>query len=427
MSAAPNQNTVHPPDTMKKLMILGAAGGQLPFINIAKARGYYTIVVSPQGDYPGFDIADKAYYFDTRDKEHILEAARAENIDAITTDQTDVSVPTVAYVAKHMNLPGIGEDLALQFTDKYEMRKKARELGIAVPDFRKAANLDDALRAGGELGYPLIIKPLDSSGSRGVFKLANAADMRRLFPQSLAFSGQGAVILEQFINGREFVADGFAMGGKYRTLDICIKEHFSGSGRFIANMCMFFSTAANLPDDLREVEATDTRLMQGMGLPFGITHSEYIRSDDDGRVYLVECAARGGGVFISSHLTRYACGFDTNTALIDFLMEGTERFPEASELKGDISAWRCFALPEGVIRQCSGKDELLKIPAVRDVFLDGLQPGTQVHKLEDDGQKLGPIIYCGKTESELREAMAQSARTLHIEVATASGPANIIW
>lgn len=412
---------------MKKLMILGAASGQLPFINIARARGYQTIVVSPKGDYPGFSIADKAYYFDTRDKEHILEAARAENIDAITTDQTDVSVPTVAYVAKHLQLPGIGEELALQFTDKYEMRKKARELGIDVPDFRKAANLEEALAAGEELGYPLVIKPLDSSGSRGVFMVTNREEMHRQLPQSRAFSGQGSVILEQFIIGREFVVDGFAMGGKYRTLDVCIKEHFDGAGRFIANMCMFFSTASNLSEDLRKVEAADTRLIQGMGLPFGITHSEYILSADDGRVYLVECAARGGGVFISSHLTRYACGFDTNTALIDFLMEGRERFPEASELEANVSAWRCFALPEGVIRQCSGQEKLLKIPGVRDVFLDGLQPGAPAHGLVDDGQKYGPIIYCGKTEAELRQAMAESARTLHVEVATASSPGHIIW
>lgn len=412
---------------MKKLMILGAASRQLPFINIAKARGYHTIVVGPAGDYPGFSIADKAYFFDTRDKERVLEAARAENIDAITTDQTNVSVSTVAYVAKHMHLRGIGEDLALQFTDKYEMRKKARELGIAVPNFRKAATLDEALAAGEALGYPLVIKPLDSQGSRGVFRLANPAELRRKFPGSLAFSGQGAVIVEQFINGREFVADGFAMGGKYRTLDVGMQEHFAGPGRFIANMCMVFSTAARLPEDLRKVEEANTRLIRGMGLPFGITHSEFILSDDDGRVYLVECAARGGGVFISSHLTRYACGFDTNTALIDFLMEGRERFPEASELLDNVSAWRCFALPEGVIRQCSGRDELKKIPTVRDVFLDGLEPGAPAHKLEDDGQKLGPIIYCGKTEAELREAMAQSARTLQIEVLTDSGPASVIW
>lgn len=412
---------------MKKLMILGAARRQLPFINIAKARGYHTIVVGPKGDYPGFSVADKAYFFDTRDKEHILEVARAENIDGITTDQTNVSVPTVAYVAKQLNLRGIGEELALQFTDKYEMRKKARELGVAVPDFRKAAILEEALAAGEELGYPLVVKPLDSQGSRGVFRLASPEELRGKFPESQAFSPQGAVIVEQFVNGREFVADGFAMGGRYRTLDVGIQEHFDGAGRFIANMCMVFSTAGPLSEDMRKVEEANTRLIRGMGLPFGITHSEYILSADDGRVYLVECAARGGGVFISSHLTRYACGFDTNTALIDFLMEGRERFPEASELEANVSAWRCFALPEGVIRQCSGQDELLKIPAVRDVFLEDLQPGAVAHGLVDDGQKLGPIIYCGRTEAELRQAMAESARTLHVEVATGSGPGHIIW
>ena len=84
---------------MKKIMILGAGAGQLPFINICKQKGAFVVAISPKGDYPGIKAADSFYDCDTRDKERILEIARKEHIDAITTDQTDVSVPAAAYVA----------------------------------------------------------------------------------------------------------------------------------------------------------------------------------------------------------------------------------------------------------------------------------------------------------------------------------------
>lgn len=118
---------------MKKIMILGAGAGQIPFINICKKRGAYVIVISPRGKYPGIEAADRHYACDTRDKEQILEIARKENIDAVTTDQTDVSVPAAAYVAEQMGLRGIGYQKALQFTDKYAMYCAAKQTGIYVP------------------------------------------------------------------------------------------------------------------------------------------------------------------------------------------------------------------------------------------------------------------------------------------------------
>ena len=88
-----------------------------------------TVVVSRKGKYPGFDLADQVYYYDTQDKENILKAACIEEICAITTDQTDVSVATVAYVADKLKLRGIGQEIAKKFTNKYEMRKAARDAG----------------------------------------------------------------------------------------------------------------------------------------------------------------------------------------------------------------------------------------------------------------------------------------------------------
>ena len=95
----------------------------MPLIKKAKEEGYYTIVASPVKEEPGFELADEKVYVDLRDKEAVLEQAKRLNIDGITTDQAETPVRTVAYVAARLGLPGIGEDMAELFTNKYLMRE----------------------------------------------------------------------------------------------------------------------------------------------------------------------------------------------------------------------------------------------------------------------------------------------------------------
>lgn len=412
---------------MKTVMILGAGKGQLPFIEICKHRGYQTIVVSPKGDFPGFSLADKAYFFDTRDKDSILRVALKEKIDAITTDQTDVSVPTVAYVAEKMGLPGIGSKLAKQFTDKYEMRKAAAKAGIAVPDFMRARNLSEALCAAEKIGYPLIIKPVNSSGSRGVYKIASAQDLNKKYSESSAFDIQQEIIVEKFIDGIEYLADGFAMNGEYHTLDIGTKEYFDLPGCFVSKMCMFVSAKRISQGVEKKVFNTNEALIRALQLPFGITHAEYIYSPTDKKVYLVECAARGGGVFLSSHLTPWASGFKTNEALIDYLLESKCKVVDPERLSNKISAWLCFGLPSGRIVDITGCDKLNEIPGIRKICLDDIYPGKETCILRDDTNKYGPILFCDDSEESIMRAINEVKNVLKININTENGLKGIIW
>ena len=226
----------------KKAMILGAGIGQIPFINLLKERGCYVIAVSVKGNYPGFEIADKCYYVDTRDKEAILEIAREEGIDIITTDQTDVSVPAVAYVAEKMGLKGIGCVTAEKFTDKYVMRCYAENAGIPVPKFIQVNCVDNIIDKVSRMDYPLISKPVNSSGSRGVHRIDNPNELVEKVKMSLDSSVDNKVIIEEFIEGKEYLADGIALDGDYITLDFGIKEYFDLPDTYISKMCMFSSS-----------------------------------------------------------------------------------------------------------------------------------------------------------------------------------------
>lgn len=412
---------------MKSVMILGAAAGQVPFIERCKSSDYRVIVISPEGNYPGFKMADKRYYFDTRDKEGILKAARLENIDAILSDQTDVSIPSVAYVSEKMGLKSIGYQTSLSFTDKYRMREKAKGLGIAVPDFAKASTLQEAQAALQRIGFPAMIKPVDSSGSRGVFKINGAEELERYFDRSLSFSHEKSVIVEGFIRGREYIADGLAIDRRYLQTDLGIKEYFRKENLFISKMCMFSSARSiNDPAELAVLE-TDRAVVEGFGLEFGLTHGEYIVGEDDGKAYLVEVAARGGGLYISSDLTPRACGINTNDILIDFVVEGKSVPVEKLSLTEGVSAWVCFELAPGRIIEIKGRDLVKTLPGVFRADIDDLYVGEYVEEMVNDANKKGPVLIEAGTREECYRYIQRVKDTLDVVVDSGGAMAHIIW
>lgn len=412
---------------MKKIMILGAGEGQLPFINICKKRGYYVIVVSISGNYPGFKLADKSYFVDTKNKDEILNIARLENIDAILTDQTDVSVPTVAYVSEQLGLRGIGYDTSLKFSNKFLMRKAAKEAGVYVPDFAQTNSFDEAKSIAKRIGFPLMIKPVDSSGSRGVYKINSIKELCDNFFISQKYSANGYVILEQFIKGKEYLVDGFAMNNKYINLDLGVKEYFDVSNIFVSKMCMFSSASRSFDNIGNEVLETNKKLVEGIGLPFGITHAEYLYSKEEDKVYLVEIAARGGGVFLSSDITPAATGFNSNESLINYVVEGQVLNIDNVKLDTNVSAWICFTFPKGKIISIEGVSETLNLNGVYKFDLNDVYIGKDTEQLKDDSGKYGPILIKGTSEEECYKVIDQVKSIVVIKVKTDNGIENMIW
>lgn len=412
---------------MKKVLILGANSGQIPFMNICKNKGAEVVAVSIKGDYLGFEVADRYYYCDISDKEGVLEIAEKEKADAVLTDQTDVSVPTAAYVAEKMGLKGIGYETALKFSDKYIMRCEAEKAGIGVPAFGQASDYDEAVQVVSKMNYPIMVKPTNSSGSRGVHKVNCLAELKDAVEESISYSGNGRAIIEEFIAGKEYIVDGFAIDYNYINTDLGIKEYFDKPNMYISKMCMFSSAVLVSDEKEKKVLEANRKLVKSLHLKFGITHGEYIYCEKDQRVYLVEIAARGGGVYLSSDLTPLACGLNTNEMLIDYVLNDTKYDVETLEMDKKVSAWRCFELCPGVIKSISGVEETKKIPGVYKVCLGSLFAGKEVLELINDTRKHGPILVCGSSREECYAALEKVQRTLKIETEGKFGIQGIRW
>jgi biotin carboxylase len=406
-------------------MVLGAGQCQVPIIQQAQEMGFSVIAVSVGGNYPGFSIADKFYEIDVRDKEKILEVADHEKIAGILTDQTDLPVPTVAHVAEKLGLPGIGYDCALCFTNKFRMRRSCEQLGIPVPRHTQAASRQEAEQLIADFSFPLVLKPVDSQGSRGVVRADSGDELREVFDRALKYSAARQVIVEEFVPGREIVVEGFKSDNIFVNLVIGDRRYFDLPNMFIPRQTLFPSVIH--PELQKRILELNDRLIRGFDPRFGITHSEYLVNEETGDIHLVETAIRGGGVFISSDLIPLASNIDANSLLIR-LATGEEGITlHEEDITEKASAYLCFYLPPGRIHRIGGVKELREIPGVHAVYLDDLSVGCMTSNLTDKTMRKGPILIAAEDRPRLEKIAEAVRQTLAIEVATSEGMKGIIW
>lgn len=194
---------------MKRVLILGSGVYQVPLIKKAKNMGLYTIVTSIRGKYPGFLYADKCYYENTTDKEVILQIAQKENVDAILTSGTDVAVSTIGYVCRRLGLNGVSEKSATLVTNKALMKEAFRNYQVCTPEYAIAHSAEDAKMAALKLGYPVMFKCVNSSGSRGVIKVKDSCEIDRAYEYASSVTEKKYIVIEKFVDGCEIGLDGF--------------------------------------------------------------------------------------------------------------------------------------------------------------------------------------------------------------------------
>lgn len=199
---------------MKKILILGASVYQAPLIRAAKRMGLYTVVASVPGEYPGFALADKVYRIDTTDKEAILEAARQEQIDGICTSGTDVAVATIGYVCGHMGLAGVSEEAAARATDKARMKEAFQAGGVCAASFLRASDYEEVCAAADRIGYPVVVKRVDSSGSRGITIVRERAGLAQAYRDAMERTFRPYVLVEEKLGGVEIGVDGVVQNGR---------------------------------------------------------------------------------------------------------------------------------------------------------------------------------------------------------------------
>lgn len=294
----------------KKLLILGAGEMQLPIIEKAKSLDVYTIVADMNAAAIGMQYADRALVVSTMDLDMLKQYALELDIDGILTT-SDAPVSVVASISEELGLSAMSSNAAFICTNKYLQRKLFRENHIPTPFFclcDAKINLDSFCE------FPYIVKPVDSSASRGVQLVDNVEALRRAFDNAMSYSRHRQVLIESFITGREFSVETFTQNHKTSIVTITEKQVFGErQGYFVEDTHIEPARISEL--EYKLISDTVLGAIKLIGLNNCPSHTE-IKLNATG-AYIIEIACRLGGDYITSDLVPLSTGVDMLENLIN--------------------------------------------------------------------------------------------------------------
>lgn len=360
---------------MAKIMVIAGGDWQIELIKKAKSMGHYVICTNLYEDSPAFPYADACEVSDVLDKEKNLEIAKKYMPDAVISDQSDIAAPTVAYVNEKLGLRGIGIEKADLFTDKSKQRDFCKENGLAIPDYAVCETPDEANLLLQKYGK-IVIKPIDSQSSRGVYIITSRNELEEKYKETVSWSNRRKVFLaEEYIEGDEFTIDGLVINGRHYPLCISMKEMYPQNPNISRTQTYSYFSDKYDYDLLRK---TNKELIETMGLSMGLTHSEYRAYN--GRYYLVEVGARGGGSNLSGKIVPFMSGVDNYEYLIKEALGETideDYVKNISFSKDKYVVMRFFDFGEGVVDDVEGRDFLANHPMLIDYQLE-VKPGDEL-------------------------------------------------
>jgi len=308
----------------KKLAVIGGSYLQLPLIMKAKEMGLETHCFSWRDGAVCADYADYFYPISIIEKEEILKVCQEKGIDGITTIASDTAVVTVNYVASRMGLVSNPDEYSEITTNKYLMRQCFMENHIPSPKFSLVDN--NSKYQIDNLRFPIIVKPTDRSGSRGVEKVLDSAELDEAIQRAQNESFEHKAIIEEYVSGREISVESISYQGKHFILQMTDKVT-TGEPFFVE---LEHHQPSSLPETIKtKVKDIVQKSLDALHIQYGASHSELkITEDDD--IKVIEIGARMGGDFIGSDLVRLSTGYDFLKGVIEVAM-GTFGEPQLTE------------------------------------------------------------------------------------------------
>jgi biotin carboxylase len=345
----------------RRILIIGAAREHCFGIKKAQEMGLQVIAVDGNPDSEGFRITENHLLVSTYDHEAILEGAlkfiaKGNNIDGVMTLASDVPY-SVAYVAHHLGLPGIGLASAKNASEKILMKDCFNIHSVPIPAYREVYSLEDLEEAKNDMGLPIIIKPVDSRGARGVQVIQNPDMLESQYAHSLACSPQKRVMVEEYLAGPQLSTEGAMINGEvyipaifdrnYEYMDKYAPHIVENGGempsvyseKYNNNICKVMKSAA-----------------LALGIKNGIIKGDLVIHND--QVKVIELAARLSGGFFGTVATKVSSGVDLVEINIRLAL-GEEIPTSLLKPKFNRAAAIRFAFPEaGRIRSIKGVDDV---------------------------------------------------------------------
>ncbi|MCK5041040.1 MAG: ATP-grasp domain-containing protein [Sphingomonadales bacterium] len=393
----------------KTILIIGAGREQIPAYELAHEKGYVVVGTDMTADAPALKHADHQLIASTRDAAETLAAvkkfAKDHPIDGVMTIANDVPY-TVALVADELGLAGISPKSAKYFMNKIEMKRCFQNANVVTPDFRPIPDLSSFKAALSEMTFPLIIKPSDGRGSRGVLYLDESIDANWAYEHSLASCDNGMLILEQFISGPQLSVEGLFVDGKYYAIAFADRNY----SNLQQTRPFIVEDGGQIPSHyegemLDEINNVIEKGAQAMGISWGTVKADIVIGDDGPEI--IELAGRLSGNYLATHHIPMAYGVDIVGALMDMSL-GLAVNPQALVPKHKkYMGVRYFFPEQGTIKAITGVDEVRAKPYCNmlDIFA---KVGDVQTTIDNHGARAGTII-CEGDDYETAKARVEQA------------------
>lgn len=399
---------------MKKILLLGGSAQQVIAIETAKRLGYYTVLCDFLTDNPGQYAADKFYLVSTTDKNAVLDVAEKEQIDGVLAYASDPAAPTAAYVAEKMGLPGNPYESVEILCNKDKFRAFLKANGFCTPEAKGYTDIKDACEdiKNGYFKYPMIVKPVDSSGSKGVGRIDSYEQVENLLEHAMSYSRGHRIIVEEFVEkyGYQIAGDGLSVDGKL-VFRYFANDHFDARCKnpFVPVAASF---PYNMPDDVQDkIHTTIQRLLTLLGMRTS-TYNFDMRIDKDYNVYLMEVAPRDGGNYIPQAI-RYATGVDLVECSVKAAMGENIEIPTNIQPQGYWAYYAVHSLKDDTIRQVVIDPEVEKNHVVENHLI--VKPGDEVHSFIGANSTLGILVMKFVSLEQMLDMVENADRWIQIE------------
>jgi biotin carboxylase len=388
--------------SMKTLLIISGGIEAVPGIILAKKMGLHVVVSDGNQEAPGFDYTDDKIIASTYDVNETVKAARhysknIKKIDGVMCVASDVPL-TVASVAESLALPGISIESAELAMDKVAMKIKFHRDGVPVPRFMQIYNRQQLETVAKDWSYPVVIKPVDSRGARGVLRLTEGVDLDWAWSHSKGNSPSGRVMVEKYLEGAQVSTESMMIQGKCYTAGFSDRnyEYLDKYAPFI------IENGGDLPSHLpielqQEVKKTVQKAALSMGVENGIIKGDIVIHN--GKPFVIELAARLSGGYFCTHEIPLNSGVDLVGNAIKMAIG--ERI-DPIELKAKYNKYICqrYIFPKkGTIKEIIGLSELKNNSLIK-YFNVHAKPGQSIENPTAHPSRAGMVIAEGNSREK---------------------------
>lgn len=396
---------------MKKILILGGSENQLPLIKSAKELGYQVILCDYSDNAIGKKYADIFYCVSTLDKEAVLKVAEKEKIDGITTN-SEPAMPVVAYVGNELGLPSNPYESIITLSRKDLFRNFLRDNGFNCPQVYTTDNIRDALDNIYRFKFPLIVKPIDSSGSRGVKRINSVNEFKNGFETAKSFSKSNQVIIEEFIErSHDYMIGGdiFVLNGKVIFWGLMNSMRDITVNEFVP-VGTSFPTFVNY-EQLKTIKNAINKIIELLKIEFGPFNLELMFNKDN-QLYIIEMNPRNGGNKIPEIL-KIATGVDLMRLTVEASLgikdiKLTNYFEEKY-----VSTYVLHTDKDGILKNIYYSDE------IRNNIIDikmNKKIGDNVEKFDNADKLIGIVFMQFNSLVEMNYKLNNINKLIKIEV-----------